>query len=70
MLSLSEKIYAIDAAIARVLEGLKDGVEISEYEVDGLRVKKCNPIDLIKELQKLKWALMARKRPKYMQFYF
>lgn len=70
MLSLTEKIYAIDTAIARVLEGLKDGVEISEYEIEGLRVKKRNPIELIKELQKLRGALMAKARPKYLQFYF
>ncbi|BCZ19355.1 hypothetical protein NHP190012_09970 [Helicobacter sp. NHP19-012] len=70
MLDVNQKIHAIDTALEHVLNGPKEGVEISEYEIDGLRVKKRNPIELIKELQKLKGALVAKTRPRYLRYVF
>lgn len=51
---LKEKIEAIDEARDEILRNLKEGIEISEYSIDGVTIKKRSPIDMIKELDSLK----------------
>lgn len=53
-MTLKEKIQAIDDARDDILRNLKDGIEISEYSIDGVSIKKRSPMDMIRELDSLK----------------
>lgn len=55
-MTLKEKIQAIDEARDDILRNLKDGIEISEYSIDGISIKKRSPMDMIRELDSLKKA--------------
>ena len=54
-----EKIRLINAAIDDVLSKLNGGTEISEYQIDNIRVKKRSAFELITELRKIKALLTA-----------
>ncbi|PAF53252.1 hypothetical protein BKH42_06910 [Helicobacter sp. 13S00482-2] len=53
-MTLKQRIQAIDEARDEILNNLKDGIEISEYSIDGVNIKKRSPIEMIAELEKLK----------------
>ena len=65
----AEKAQIIDEAINEILSNLKNGFEISEYEIDGIRIKKRSPLELIEELSKIKSSLL-RKAPKHVNYVF
>ncbi|WP_300450416.1 MULTISPECIES: hypothetical protein [Helicobacter] len=63
------KIQIIDEAINEVLSNLKNGFEISEYEIDGIKIKKKSPLELIDELSKIKQS-MLKKSPSGIKYVF
>lgn len=65
-----EKLKLIDEAIDEVLANLKNGFEISEYEIDGIKIKKKSPLELISELQKIKKSIIKQSLPNSVQYVF
>lgn len=65
-----QKIYIIDEAINEILSNLKNGFEISEYEIDGIKIKKKSPLELINELNKIKEALFKKSLPSSVKYTF
>ncbi|TLD80167.1 hypothetical protein LS68_008085 [Helicobacter sp. MIT 05-5293] len=65
-----EKTHIIDEAINEILSNLKNGFEISEYEIDGIKIKKKSPLELINELSKIKSALLKKSTPSSVQYVF
>ena len=65
-----QKIAKIDEAIDDVLNNLKNGFEISEWEIDGIKIKKKSPLELIAELNKLKKTIIKTALPKSVQYVF
>lgn len=65
----AEKTQIIDEAINEILSNLKNGFEISEYEIDGIKIKKRSPLELIEELGKIKSSLL-KKSPNHIKYVF
>lgn len=65
-----EKVRLIDEAINEVLANLKNGFEISEYEIDGIKIKKKSPLELINELEKIKHSIIKKSLPNSVQYVF
>ena len=65
-----EKIALIDEAINEILSNLKNGFEISEWEMDGIKIKKKSPLELINELEKIKESVSKKALPRSVQYVF
>ena len=65
-----QKIALIDEAINEILSNLKNGFEISEWEMDGIKIKKKSPLELINELEKIKESISKRSLPRSVQYVF
>ena len=65
-----EKIALIDEAINEILSNLKNGFEISEWEMDGIKIKKKSPLELINELEKIKESVSKKALPRCVQYVF
>ncbi|WP_104639940.1 hypothetical protein [Helicobacter bizzozeronii] len=64
------RVAKIEAAIQNILDNLANGIEISKYEIDGIRIEKRSPLELINQLEKLKMRLSAKPLPRYVQYRF
>lgn len=64
------KIALIDEAINEILFNLKNGFEISEWEMDGIKIKKKSPLELISELEKIKDSINKKSLPRSVQYVF
>ncbi|WP_104753709.1 hypothetical protein [Helicobacter salomonis] len=64
------RIAKIEAAIQDILDNLAHGIEISKYEIDGIRVERRSPLELINQLEKLKAKLARKPLPRYHYFKF
>lgn len=65
------KIELIDLAINSVIENLKNGIEIKEYQIDNVKIVKRSPFELIEELRKIKAILKKesqKNRAKFVQY--
>ncbi len=69
-MDVTTKIQLIDEAINHILLNLKNGLEIKEYEIDGISIKKRSPLELIEELNKLKRIVISKNRVKSVQYVF
>ncbi len=67
-----EKIIKIDLAIDEIINNLQDGIEISEYEIDNIRIKKRSAYELISELRKMRTMIKkdSQKQKKHIQYEF
>lgn len=59
MATESDLRTAVDTAIAKVLAKIASGQTITEYNEDGLRVKRDSPAELLKALKEMRSALSA-----------
>ncbi|MGP1484885.1 MAG: hypothetical protein ACTTJC_02100 [Campylobacter sp.] len=66
-MTTKEKIKRIDDAIDDVLDGLKNGIEIKEYQIDNLKVQKRGPLELITELRRIRAVIIDDARKKNAQ---
>ncbi|WP_120952179.1 hypothetical protein [Helicobacter sp. L8] len=64
------RVAKIESAIQDILDNLAKGIEISKYEIDGIRVEKRSPLELINQLERLKMRLSAKPLPRYLQYKF
>ncbi|WP_158653614.1 hypothetical protein, partial [Helicobacter salomonis] len=64
------RIAKIEAAIQDILDNLANGIEISKYEIDGIRVERRSPLELINQLERLKTRLSSKPLPRYLQYKF
>ena len=65
-----QKLTLIDEAINEILANLKNGFEISEWEMDGIKIKKKSPLELINELEKIKESISRKALPRSVQYIF
>lgn len=65
-----QKLALIDEAINEILANLKNGFEISEWEMDGIKIKKKSPLELINELEKIKESVSKNALPRSVQYVF
>lgn len=65
-----QKITLIDEAINEILSNLKNGFEISEWEMDGIKIKKKSPLELINELEKIRDSINKKALPRSVQYVF
>ncbi|MBR2112416.1 MAG: hypothetical protein IJ950_05720 [Helicobacter sp.] len=65
-----QKITLIDEAINEILTNLKNGFEISEWEMDGIKIKKKSPLELINELEKIRDSINKKALPRSVQYVF
>ena len=65
-----QKIALIDEAINEILANLKNGFEISEWEMDGIKIKKKSPLELINELEKIRDSINKKSLPRSVQYVF
>ena len=65
-----QKLALIDEAINEILANLKNGFEISEWEMDGIKIKKKSPLELINELEKIKESISRKALPRSVQYIF
>ena len=65
-----QKITLIDEAINEILANLKNGFEISEWEMDGIKIKKKSPLELINELEKIRDSINKKALPRSVQYVF
>ena len=65
-----QKITLIDEAINEILSNLKNGFEISEWEMDGIKIKKKSPLELINELEKIRDSINKKSLPRSVQYVF
>ncbi|WP_104759853.1 hypothetical protein [Helicobacter bizzozeronii] len=64
------RVAKIEAAIQNILDNLANGIEISKYEIDGIRIEKRSPLELINQLERLKVRLSTKPLPRYLQYKF
>ncbi|WP_104740555.1 hypothetical protein [Helicobacter bizzozeronii] len=64
------RVAKIDTAIQNILDNLANGIEISKYEIDGIKIEKRSPLELINQLEKLKMRLSSKPLPRYLQYRF
>lgn len=65
-----QKLALIDEAINEILANLKNGFEISEWEMDGIKIKKKSPLELISELEKIRDSINKKALPRSVQYVF
>ncbi|TLD97662.1 hypothetical protein LS71_002670 [Helicobacter jaachi] len=65
-----EQITLIDEAINEVLAQIRNGNDITEWEMDGIKIKRKSSFELLEELGKIKQSLVAKTKPKSVQFVF
>lgn len=65
-----QKLALIDEAINEILANLKNGFEISEWEMDGIKIKKKSPLELISELEKIRDSINKKSLPRSVQYVF
>ncbi|WP_104683343.1 hypothetical protein [Helicobacter felis] len=64
------RVAKIEAAIQDILDNLANGIEISKYEIDGIRVERRSPLELINQLEKLKVKMSKKPLPRFHYFKF
>ncbi|WP_104750193.1 hypothetical protein [Helicobacter cynogastricus] len=64
------RVAKIEAAIQNILDNLANGIEISKYEIDGIRIERRSPLDLINQLEKLKTKMSKKPLPRFHHFKF
>ncbi|WP_104682308.1 hypothetical protein [Helicobacter felis] len=68
--STALRVAKIEAAIQDILDNLANGIEISKYEIDGIRVERRSPLDLINQLERLKTKMSKKPLPRFHYFKF
>lgn len=67
-LSQGERLELIDSAIDSLLLSLQQGINITEYELDGVKVVKNSALECLKDLQGVRRILTQKTKTK--KYYF